>query len=427
VGPARFNRSVELFCGFTPGNSGTLGAVISRWWSGWLVLALTLPGCAEPTPQGAGSAASDSLDVPRVSVDWPPTQTTHLTTVKQAMAWTRVTDGAPVPFLHIVGGLALSDGRWAIATLDGIAVFRANGELDWIANGIGDGPGEFRSIRGVWRQPGDSLVVSDPRLSRVTRFGPDGKVGSVQPLAGRNAEVIGVFSDGSYLAATGDGAGNRLTEGLQRLAWRLYQADQEGAEVAGFGVYSSLERILDLSESGVTVVPPLLPSDAWFIAAGENLLVADNATGEITIFGRRTHQAYRVLNFSARRDRPSRRLLADLLKRRLSATNPARRVSLRRVLTAAPSPAWLPAFGPVAISDCGYLWVGEYQAVPARTRLWHAITRMGRPLGTVELPGTSRVLWADAARLLLAEEDAMGVETPAVYSIYTDDVPDCAT
>ncbi len=286
-----------------------LGPVTSRWWSGWLVLALALPGCAEPTPQGAGSAASDSSDVPRVNVDWPSTQTTHLTAVKQFMAWTRVTDGAPVPFLHIVGGLALNDGRWAIATLDGIAVFRANGILDWSANKIGDGPGEFRSIRGVWRLPGDSLVISDPRLSRVTRFGPDGKVGSVQPLAGPNAEVIGVFSDGSYLAATGDGAGNRLTAGLQRLAWRLYQADQEGSEVAGFGVFSSLERILDLSESGVTVVPPLLPSDAWFIAAEENMLVADNAPGEITIFGRRTHQAFRVLSFSAHRDRPSRRLL----------------------------------------------------------------------------------------------------------------------
>jgi len=84
--------------------------------------------------------------------------------------------------LHqVVGATRLADGRVVVAnegTLQ-LRYYDPEGEHLYDAGGPGEGPGEFESLGGIVRLPGDSVLV-DSWLG-LTRFGPDGRYASSIP------------------------------------------------------------------------------------------------------------------------------------------------------------------------------------------------------------------------------------------------------
>ena len=84
--------------------------------------------------------------------------------------------------LHgVVGATRLADGRVVVAnegTLQ-LRYYDTEGEHLYDAGGPGEGPGEFKSLSGIVRLPGDSVLV-DSWLG-LTRFGPDGRHASSIP------------------------------------------------------------------------------------------------------------------------------------------------------------------------------------------------------------------------------------------------------
>jgi len=84
--------------------------------------------------------------------------------------------------LHqVVGATRLADGRVVVAnegTLQ-LRYYDPEGEHLYDAGGQGEGPGEFESLSGIVRLPGDSVLV-DSWLG-LTRFGPDGRYASSIP------------------------------------------------------------------------------------------------------------------------------------------------------------------------------------------------------------------------------------------------------
>ena len=84
--------------------------------------------------------------------------------------------------LHgVVGATRLADGRVVVAnegTLQ-LRYYDPEGEHLDDAGGPGEGPGEFESLGGIVRLPGDSVLV-DSWLG-LTRFGPDGRHASSIP------------------------------------------------------------------------------------------------------------------------------------------------------------------------------------------------------------------------------------------------------
>lgn len=71
----------------------------------------------------------------------------------------------------------------------------------------GEGPGEFQGLDAIllW---GDSILVSDGRLGRVTLLSPEGEVRTVPlPTGTLLPKVSAVFNDGRFLLVPGDGYG----------------------------------------------------------------------------------------------------------------------------------------------------------------------------------------------------------------------------
>ena len=82
---------------------------------------------------------------------------------------------------RVVGATRLGDGRVVIANQGTLQLryYDPEGEHLYDAGGQGEGPGEFESLGGIVRLPGDSVLV-DSWLG-LTRFGPDGGYASSIP------------------------------------------------------------------------------------------------------------------------------------------------------------------------------------------------------------------------------------------------------
>lgn len=64
----------------------------------------------------------------------------------------------------------------------------------------GEGPGEFRHVSALLRLPGDTLLVQDRRLDRLSLFGPEGRfLESFRLGGGRPGDLVGRFGDGTLV------------------------------------------------------------------------------------------------------------------------------------------------------------------------------------------------------------------------------------
>ena len=113
----------------------------------------------------------------------------------------------------------LSDDRIAVSNwrTTEIRFFSADGTFLNSVGRPGEGPGEFRSIQ-MWRGIGDSIMVYDARLSRVTTLDPHGAfVASAsldrQPELG-SPSAFGSARDGSLLITSGTGGFSAGASGL---------------------------------------------------------------------------------------------------------------------------------------------------------------------------------------------------------------------
>ena len=77
----------------------------------------------------------------------------------------------------VSGPVRLGDGRLAIANAGSheVRVYDAAGAQLHASGRAGDGPGEYRMLAGIWRGPGDSLLVSDFMARRVSVLDRDAK------------------------------------------------------------------------------------------------------------------------------------------------------------------------------------------------------------------------------------------------------------
>lgn len=123
------------------------------------LLALSLAGCA-----GRGSTDNGAL---------PDAEGRRRSTI----ATDQVAESAPEATFTAITSLD-TDSRGRVYVGDWyrqqVTVLNADGTVAQTFGRRGDGPGEFRAIRGVQILAGDSLLVYDPTLARVSVYAPGG-------------------------------------------------------------------------------------------------------------------------------------------------------------------------------------------------------------------------------------------------------------
>ena len=293
----------------------------------------------------------------------------------------------------------------------------------------GSGPGEYRMLAGIWRGPGDSLLVSDFLARRVSvldrdarfarSFSLGGNAGGMMPTGGRIEFAVpqGWFADGSVVGVTMSFAMNQAQQGAYRDTVSALRYGPDGA------VRDTIARLpgaemeqMTMSMGGQSFSAPMpvpLGRQSVTAAQGDLFYLAKNTAWEIEV-RQLDGRLLRLIRIMAD-PRPLRS--ADIAAHRKAqldqmAAMPAMRSmpeAIKTQLTArieqARYPATLPFVSSLLVDAEGQLWAQEVP-LPGNDRATYAVfDQSGRLLARVTMPEDFR---------------ATSIGTDAVYGVWKD-------
>lgn len=328
-------------------------------------------------------------------------------------------DGPPEYLLSWVGAVALlDDGRLAIADRSNrIRFYESDGSYFGSFGREGDGPGEFRGIRGMWPRDDGALVVLDAGQWRLTVVSGGTLESShpIRPPGMSSPQAAGMLSDGSTV--------------IREMIFRIPESGFEPVPVIARRVTldeATPDTVLEgegprfgpmtWSDGGSIVTSPLFESGLMIAAAGDRIVTADCREPEFRELGpdgtlRRLvrwdggDRTVRSEDVAAYRDAE----LAD-------AEDAEERRRTEEYIDALPANDLFPACAGLFAPDASEVWVQTYTYLPDRPNDWR-VFRDGRFLGTFRLPAASRLMAVRGDRLATVELDELEVEHVRVYGL----------
>jgi hypothetical protein len=266
------------------------------------------------------------------------------------------------------GGFAAAD--WGAKT---IFIFDSGGNVVRRVGGQGSGPAEFQGPQLVQRLRGDTLLVWDQFLRRLSWVDPhSGQVFSVQldvRIAYGARPVVGQLHSGRIVVrhesiVPSDRGGSRRSV-------RLYLADKSGGEVKELGQYEGGSE----DGQGYRFFAPSLRT----MTDGRLVYVGFNSRWLIEVIdaqGRRVDSLYRPWA-PAIVDSKQRARLRDLFSDRGSPPS---------VTADDRFDSTIPAFGAILLDDEGYKFVAEYAAPYSAPKAMQVFDPANRWICEVALP-----------------------------------------
>ena len=316
---------------------------------------------------------------------------------------------------RVVGATRLADGSIIIADAGARALLRfdSTGRLIQSMGRAGEGPGEFLAPSWLGQLRGDSLVVWDRGLGRVSVFTRGGAVGrEYRPTLTESPVslvVKGHLTDGSLLLARGAGLVSREGgPGVQRQPVSAWLISPAGEALRSFGPFPGETFHLDATSRSFTPLP--LGGKTIVAAAGEAIYVADTEVFAVRVFapdGALTRIVRR--EYSRRPARPEEieaaidELMSDL------PPNLRNRDGWRRRFRELPLPEHVPALRAIHIDAEDHLWLQATPGARDTTGAWSVFDPDGRWLGDVMLPRSLALLEIGPDYILARDEDALGV------------------
>ncbi len=283
----------------------------------------------------------------------------------------------------------------------------------------GEGPGEFLLKFNIQTLPGDSLLVFDGRLQRVTVF-PEERHDSSQiqmtvvPPYVSNLWRLGV-SPTKHLA-------------LSRRAF--YAGEGSEADEERYDVFSILDESAQAMEfDSILVVPS---SDALVARASGLVSVGNHPYGRDNLiqvlpsggFAYVNTGALSVTVFDADGNRTTSfsypTVPIPVSSEHLSSAAQEMTPNFAKVLLEGAPYTWPPVVG-LVVDDRDRIWVGLREQPGEEDREWAAFTREGRHVGSVRLPSGFGVRAATSHKLLGVVRDDLDVPQLRVYRILWKD------
>jgi hypothetical protein len=249
---------------------------------------------------------------------------------------------------------------------------------------LGEGPGEYTNIDRVGVGIDGTVFVFDGRQQRTTLLDTAGTVLAVQrvDLDGRFLPYmpLGRFARGGFSAVLE--MRPLLPPGLQRDALLLIVTDSLSQVVDTVGQWPGKER--HVTEDGNRWLQVGYARTALYAGRGQYALVGTTDSLDLTLFEESTP----VLRLrgppvpipvtAAERDAWATAFLAQYPE--------PRRPAERRLMEQSTINGTYPAFGALAVSRSGTIWIGEYAKLGQRRRQWTVFARDGTPVGRLDLP-----------------------------------------
>lgn len=347
-------------------------------------------------------------------------------------------DESGTTFGTVAGAIRLSDGSVVVADGKGreLRLFDATGRLIRPIARTGEGPGDLKRFGGLVRLPGDTVLLGDLQLSRLTRFSPSGLLVRTTPVnrlpTVRHDSLVsytpvvlllGAFSDGTML---GSYTGMRVNPptGLYRDTLNLVRVTSSG-QVATIGAVHVGESYV--FESSAT---RLLSSDnrpftaRGTVAAGRtSFWYHDGRAFELREFA--PNGALKTIVRLTRKLEPVTPREIDAFRANLIASAKAEKEfepgsRARSVEQATLIGKWLsfppshPAFTGLLVASNGEVWAREY-GDSTKAQRWNIFTPTGALVATIEIPVGVEPLEIGRDYLLAKFRDDDDVESVRVY------------
>lgn len=311
-----------------------------------------------------------------------------------------------IRFTRATVATRLSGGRIAIADAADmiVRIFSPAGELLHAAGRAGGGPGEFRSLSGMWQCMPDSLFVWDPALNRISVFGAAGALAREIRLTGRPAMIR--CSPNGVLAVLASPDEMRMPDptgkpSIVRSQLDLYGAD--GSKRASIGEIQAYDN---------------RPAGARtrLVLSADRLLVGTQSATSVEEFEfDGSPQGSRELGLP---NRPlTKEMYAAMIEDMFASIGPSpQRDSLVAYMLRIPSPPHLPPYADLFLSPGQVLWA-DLSIPGSGTSEFVAQGKNGKELGRIRLNMKFQAFEFGDDYLLGMAEDDDGLQRITLFGI----------
>jgi hypothetical protein len=344
---------------------------------------------------------------------------------------------------QVTGVIMLSDGRLAVGVGGAYQVrfFGADGAHLATAGRKGSGPGEFQGLGAMWRFPGDSVLVSDLMLRRLTvlsdsgqlgrSFSLGGEAGFQMPQGGRFSFAMpgGTLPDGRVLAVAQAFRVNDARPGAYRDSadYILYSNTGLAPDTLGRFPAIEMEQVTMTMGTQTFSAPSPVPLGKTTPTGmiGNDLLISMNDKWEIE-----EHAADGTLKRIIRMNAPPREIGAgDVSAHRevmrqaiedqpmLRGMPPQIKQQMFDRVEKATYPKTFPYIVAIEAGADGSIWVYEQAKPGVEQRVYAVLDSTGAFLGRVTFPDRFEPRTIGSDRVAGVWKDADDVEHVRVYAI----------
>lgn len=348
---------------------------------------------------------TDSLGI-RV-VTYPPLETmvspsTPSTTRELRIGGSDASEGRELAYL--LGRPAILGCRLYLTDsfVDAVRAFDLEGGETRAFGSAGQGPGEFRRPAVAGTLAGDSVVIYDSRLRRVTIL--DGafrgaRIFTVPSEVGGFAAAVGVLSGGHLVFSGSFGLRLQGRERLIRDTIPIAVTDMEGAVVSTFEDVRT-EGIYEAPPHGALQIP-FMPGDR-VVAGPSGVYVASEDRAEVRGYDANGSPRM-ILRFGAAPVPVGDAQIDSVLDWEVGLASSAERV--RRLFSLMPIPEEHPPIARMIVDELGRLWIRPTPDLEDDTSPWFVFESDGTLVGSYTLPpGELIAMTSDRAVLLTYDE-----------------------
>lgn len=329
----------------------------------------------------------------------------------------------------VTGAHGLSDGGVVIlnAGTREIRIYDGSGRLEKTIGRDGEGPGEFRylSLGGVL--PGDTMVVMDAALRRLSLVHPEAGVlrsARLDPKVAENATAWGVFDNRTVLFGRGGTQAER--EGVYRQMETYRLSDLEGKLAGVVGEKPGSEANHIPMENLRTGEPVVITRILFFgkegipVASGDRFYFGSQDRFEIEVMDPQG-MILRLIRVMEDPVPLTRDLWEVYVEHRIEtvARDADHERRLRQLMEEGSQhlPPTFPAHGSLKVDALGYLWVEESRIPGEETHVWSVFDREGIRLARVTLPVQMGVMEIGEGYFMGLVEDDLGVEYVQLFRL----------
>ncbi len=394
-----------------------------------LLLAIPLLAACESAHEPARYTVRDSAGIRIVestAPTWTPGGGWRIS--EQPRLQIGVRDGdEKLQLFRVNGAKRLSDGRIVVLNAGTLTLraFSSEGEFLWEAGGPGDGPGEFRALNSHHVLSGDTILVWDSRLRRVSFLTPDGHfLRSTRlnwPGPGQLTYPYPVF-EGRLVVMTFSSPWTNDANpsvGLHRPSVPLLLFDRGGEVSDTLGLFPGHEQIVhEIAGSPAYSVTPL--SKTLYVDSRGSSLVIGTADGvEVSVWDELGGPSaiFRQVGVDLALSDADRRWYED--REMELATNPEEVQWAEIAIANLGYFESRPAFTALKVDRDGNVWIrtGRHFPSSAPSLDWTVFSSEGVLLGTVRFPEGFRVLEIGDRELIGVWTDDLGVEYLRAYGL----------